>query len=648
MKTLSTFLFLFSAFLAEAQISSNTTDTTKVAITITPAGFHGRSNGLIDTTNVALGAKANSSTNDLYARYNNTMLGIKALNNNMLGIDNLAMGNNIMQYPVKTSYNTIIGVDARSVNSDGDYITSIGYSSIVNSSSVTLDENSAYGANAMKKGAGQKYNTVIGVNALLDNNNSYNSTIVGSNVMFSNTYGYGNTVVGSDALYTSTYTIDNSSIGSQNFRMSSSAASSVGIGAFVLDSVWNANGITGVGAEALLGLSNGHNNVAIGYKALVVAQKSKKNIAIGANTLLKSTEGEDNVAIGVEALRSITTSRNNVAVGFNALYSHNGLGFIGFNVAVGYKAIFSSTNSDYLTAVGTLAINSSTTGLYNSALGFRVLTANTTGTRNLAVGNKALTNNTTGGFNVAVGAKALTNNVSGSQNVAIGIATLHANTQGFYNTAVGDSALYSYAADSNYNVAVGKRAGYTLASSRYNLFLGSYTDVTGNFNNANAIGAHAIVNARNKVRIGDSNVTVIEGQVPFSNVSDQRLKENIVYTSRLGLDFIMGLQSASYQYKTDKTHIRYDGFIAQDIEKMMQDLNIPFSGLKKSEDGTYSLAYSDFIIPLVNARKAQQAKLTDLKKELKEVQNELVALLQKLGATEEIKAEISLLKISDK
>lgn len=30
---------------------------------------------------------------------------------------------------------------------------------------------------------------------------------------------------------------------------------------------------------------------------------------------------------------------------------------------------------------------------------------------------------------------------------------------------------------------------------------------------------------------------------------------------------------------------------------------VPFSGLKKSDDGTYSLAYPDFVMPLVNAVK---------------------------------------------
>jgi hypothetical protein len=69
-------------------------------------------------------------------------------------------------------------------------------------------------------------------------------------------------------------------------------------------------------------------------------------------------------------------------------------------------------------------------------------------------------------------------------------------------------------------------------------------------------------------------------------------------------------------YISDNNKTRYDGFIAQDIEQTIKDLNIPFSGLTKSEDGIYSLAYSDFVMPLVNAVKEQQQQINDLKKQM--------------------------------
>ena len=49
----------------------------------------------------------------------------------------------------------------------------------------------------------------------------------------------------------------------------------------------------------------------------------------------------------------------------------------------------------------------------------------------------------------------------------------------------------------------------------------------GNLTNATAIGNEAFVNASNKVRLGNSAVTVIEGQVAFTAVSDKTQKENL-------------------------------------------------------------------------------------------------------------------------
>ena len=99
----------------------------------------------------------------------------------------------------------------------------------------------------------------------------------------------------------------------------------------------------------------------------------------------------------------------------------------------------------------------------------------------------------------------------------------------------------------------------------------------------------------------------------------------------MGLDFINRLQTVSYNYISDKTKTRYDGFIAQDIEQAMKDLNISFSGLKKSNDGMYSLAYSDFVMPLVNGMKEQQKQILEqkglideLKKQIEEIRGLLL------------------------
>ena len=48
----------------------------------------------------------------------------------------------------------------------------------------------------------------------------------------------------------------------------------------------------------------------------------------------------------------------------------------------------------------------------------------------------------------------------------------------------------------------------------------------GNLINATAIGSGAVVNASHKIRLGNHQVTVIEGQVAFTAVSDKTQKQN--------------------------------------------------------------------------------------------------------------------------
>lgn len=290
------------------------------------------------------------------------------------------------------------------------------------------------------------------------------------------------------------------------------------------------------------------------------------------------------------------------------------------NVALGNSALGVNTIGYGNTAAGSRTLFANTNGFYNTALGFEALHLNESGDRNTAAGSGALYRNTSGYHNTALGHDALFANRTGYKNASFGRESLLANTNGYQNTAGGHGA------------------GQKNRSGTNNTFLGFNADAADtSYNNATAIGASALVDASNKVRIGNGSVTVIEGQVPWSNPSDRRLKENILYTHRLGLDFISRLNTVSYSYKTDRAHTRYDGFIAQDIEAVMKELNVPFSGLKKSDDGTYSLAYSDFVMPLVNAVK-------ELKQKNELLEHQVQLLAQTVADLRELKAEITLLK----
>ena len=89
----------------------------------------------------------------------------------------------------------------------------------------------------------------------------------------------------------------------------------------------------------------------------------------------------------------------------------------------------------------------------------------------------------------------------------------------------------------------------------------------GNLTNATAIGSRAIVNASNKVRLGNTDVTVIEGQVAFTASSDKTKKENFEpVDGEEVLGKIRGFELTSWNFiGHDPKEFRHYGPMAQDF-----------------------------------------------------------------------------------
>lgn len=85
--------------------------------------------------------------------------------------------------------------------------------------------------------------------------------------------------------------------------------------------------------------------------------------------------------------------------------------------------------------------------------------------------------------------------------------------------------------------------------------------------NATAIGANAVVDASNKIRLGDAAVTVIEGQVAYTFTSDANAKENFQPVD--GADVLRklrGMNLTSWNYKGhDAEQFRHYGPTAQEF-----------------------------------------------------------------------------------
>jgi uncharacterized coiled-coil protein SlyX len=121
---------------------------------------------------------------------------------------------------------------------------------------------------------------------------------------------------------------------------------------------------------------------------------------------------------------------------------------------------------------------------------------------------------------------------------------------GFGNTAVGSGALQTNVIGS-FNTAVG-----------YGANVSTFT-----LSNATAIGANAVVNASNKIRLGNGSVTVIEGQVAYTFPSDRNQKENFrSVDAREVLERLRELPVTSWNYiGHDPAQFRHYGPMAQDF-----------------------------------------------------------------------------------
>ncbi|MBL0051486.1 MAG: tail fiber domain-containing protein [Bacteroidetes bacterium] len=170
---------------------------------------------------------------------------------------------------------------------------------------------------------------------------------------------------------------------------------------------------------------------------------------------------------------------------------------------------------------------------------------------------------------------------------------------------------------------LGKDAGALRAVYNKCTFVGATADasVTGK-TNATAIGYGASVNASNKVRVGNTAVTSIGGQVGWTTVSDIRLKENI-NDSKLGLNFILNLHPVTYNYKDEEQRdILYTGLIAQEVDAAAKKEGVDFSGVDRNGE-YWGIRYGDLTVPLVKG-------MQELNEELK-MKNEKLELRMRIS-----------------
>ena len=269
-------------------------------------------------------------------------------------------------------------------------------------------------------------------------------------------------------------------------------------------------------------------------------------------------------------------------------------------VFLGERSGAANTTGNYNVFVGQHSGEANTTGFDNTFSGWYTGTANTTGYGNVFSGANSGAANTTGTANVFGGFQSGADNTTGSFNVFSGYGSGQVNITGSNNTGVGNGA--------------GPSVGST------------------NLSNSTALSNGASVSTSNKVRLGNTAVTTIEGQVAYSFPSDARFKYD-VRPNVPGLAFITKLRPVTYRFDTrkldafqrtgalpasftpDPAAATQTGFLAQDVERAAHALGFRFDGMHAPAGARdhYSLAYSQFVMPLVKAVQELSQEVETLK-----------------------------------
>lgn len=631
-------------------------------------------------SNVAIGYRAASLVT---SATNNVVIGTNSGRNLTAGISNVLVGTK-SGYLLKGSNN--IGIGSSALNNAKSATTqdnvAIGNEAISADTMPTLSV--AIGRYAMRYGMLGTHNVAIGHSAIEGISGTTNNV---NNVI---AIGY----LSGQKVSTAA---DDVFIGTMAGNKASSASNNVFVGTF---SGFNTTSATD---NVFLGNNSGYNNttgiknIALGYNALYKNSNGFENIGIGWSAAFDITTGTQNVAIGTTALHHTTIGHDNVAVGESA---GAGIGAGNYNIAFGSNAMENARNSTVVDNIsaGFNSLQADTIPIQNIALGRGTLQFGQTHTNNVAIGYWALRGGVSGGnnqnANVAIGFRAgYSTGTTGSgayQNTFVGEESGHNNTSGFQNTFLGENAGYNnvtgffnvaVGSESNIgnagtfeNISIGRRAGLNLSTGTRNTIVGSLAggnistgvqntiigsaadvSVLGGFVNATAIGYNAIVNANNKVRLGNTLVTVIEGQpLGYTGISDGRFKKNIVEDVK-GLEFILRLRPVSYnmdrlayskfvgEKQTDEylnelaklSNVRQAGFIAQEMEKAVEQSNFSgFDGVTKPEgdNGTYGIVYSSLVVPLVKSVQELDAKNKLLKEENELLKIELDEIKERLQA----------------
>jgi hypothetical protein len=608
--------------------------------------------------------KANTG-NYLNLTTSNYFIGQHAGYSNTTGLFNSFMGY-YSGYSNKTgSYNTFMGYEAGYLT-DASWNTMVGYKA--GRSNTTGQMNLFIGYGAGESNTWGLQNVFVGYLSGNYNQSGYRNTFIGNNSGYGVNTGADNIMVGSNAGNWFRK-------GDNNIFIGKSAGYAT---KFNTDSAYN-NIFIGSNAGRLITV--GGENVFIGSNSGYSISSGSFNVFTGFETGYSNTSGNNNVFLGYQTGRSNTSGYKNTIIGFSAGYS-NTTGwsntFIGNmagnanisgagNIFIGPSAGLVSKGDGNL-FIGLEAGYSNTTGALNVVLGNAAGHANTTAFFNTFLGTQAGYSTTTGGSNLYIGMNAGGLNVSGSNNVFLGSQAGYnetgsnrlyiSNTSGDKNNALIYGEFDTRLLTVNGNLGIGKTSpaaklditggNWNVAGGEgdFRIGDGTYRFKIGVANSGGGAGdvrlnAHGGTNrlifggggndvlqvtssdvlpwATNTSSLGSSALkwTVVYATNGTIQTSDARLKENISELG-YGLESLLKLKPVSFTWKNDNNGKEHLGLLAQDVEKVINEV------VDKGSDPSQTLGinYSELVPVLIKSIQEQQKQIDELKAMVEKLSSE--------------------------
>ena len=191
---------------------------------------------------------------------------------------------------------------------------------------------------------------------------------------------------------------------------------------------------------------------------------------------------------------------------------------------------------------------------------------------------------------------------------------------------------------------MGRFALSTNTTGSNNTAIGDGADVAaGTLVNATAIGFATLVNASNKIRLGNAGVTVIEGQVPFTSSSDKTKKENFrPVDGEEVLAKMRGFALTSWNFiGHDPQAFRHYGPMAQDFFAAFGHDDVGQIG---SETTINSGDLAGILMSAVQALEKRTAELTQKEAQIAVLESHVADLKAKYASLETVAARLERLE----